>query len=37
LSFLSPPQGGASLARNYRHLTEREIRARLDGETLNET
>jgi len=37
LSLLSPPQGGASLARNYRHLTEREIRARLDGETLNET
>jgi len=36
LSFLSPPRGGASLARNYRNLTEREIRARLDGETLGE-
>jgi hypothetical protein len=36
LSLLSPPQGGASLARNYRNLTEREIRARLDGETLSE-
>jgi hypothetical protein len=36
LSLLSPPQGGASLARNYRNLTEREIRARLDGETLTE-
>jgi len=36
LSLLSPPQGGASLARNYRNLSEREIRARLDGETLSE-
>jgi hypothetical protein len=36
LSLLSPLQGGASLARNYRNLTEREIRARLDGETLGE-
>lgn len=36
MSLLSPPQGGASLARNYRNLTEREIRARLDGETLSE-
>jgi hypothetical protein len=33
---LSPPQGGASLARSYRNLSEREIRARLDGETLSE-
>jgi len=36
LSLLSPPQGGASLARSYRNLSEREIRARLDGETLSE-
>jgi len=36
LSLLSPSQGGASLARSYRNLTEREIRARLDGETLSE-
>lgn len=36
MSLLSPPQGGSSLARNYRNLTEREIRARLDGETLSE-
>ena len=36
MSLLSPPQGGASLARNYRNLSEREIRARLDGETLSE-
>ena len=36
MSLLSPPQGGASLARSYRNLTEREIRARLDGETLSE-
>lgn len=36
MSLLSPPQGGASLARNYRNLTEREIRARLDTETLGE-
>ncbi|MFL6625468.1 MAG: hypothetical protein ACJ8G1_03215 [Vitreoscilla sp.] len=36
MSLLSPPQAGASLARNYRNLTEREIRARLDGETLSE-
>ena len=36
MSLLSPPHGGASLARNYRNLTEREIRARLDGETLSE-
>ena len=36
MSLLSPPQGGASLARSYRNLTEREIRARLDDETLSE-
>ena len=36
MSLLSPPHGGASLARNYRNLTEREIRARLDAETLSE-
>jgi hypothetical protein len=36
LSLLSPPHGGASLARNYRNLSEREIRARLDSETLSE-
>jgi hypothetical protein len=37
LSLLSPSQGGgASLARSYRNLTEREIRARLDGEALSE-
>lgn len=36
MSLLSPSPGGASLARNYRNLTEREIRARLDGETLSE-
>jgi len=36
LSLLSPSQGGSSLARNYRNLTEREIRARLDAETLSE-
>lgn len=36
MSLLSPPQGGASLARNYRNLTEREIRVRLDSETLSE-
>ena len=36
MSLLSPPQGGASLARSYRNLSEREIRARLDGETLSE-
>jgi hypothetical protein len=35
MSLLSPPQG-ASLARSYRNLTEREIRARLDAETLSE-
>jgi len=36
MSLLSPPQGGASLARSYRNLTEREIRARMDTETLSE-
>ena len=36
MSLLSPSPGGASLARSYRNLTEREIRARLDGETLSE-
>lgn len=36
MSLLSPSQGGASLARSYRNLSEREIRARLDGETLSE-
>lgn len=36
MSLLSPPPGGASLARSYRNLTEREIRSRLDGETLSE-
>jgi anti-sigma factor RsiW len=36
VSLLSPPPGGASLARSYRNLTEREIRARLDAETLSE-
>jgi hypothetical protein len=36
LSLLSPSQGGSSLARNYRNLTEREIRARLDAGTLSE-
>jgi anti-sigma factor RsiW len=36
LSLLSPQPGGASLARGYRNLTEREIRSRLDGETLSE-
>jgi hypothetical protein len=36
MSLLSPSQGGASLARSYRKLTEREIRARLDRETLSE-
>lgn len=36
MSLLSPPQGGASLARSYRNLSAREIRARLDGETLSE-
>jgi len=36
LSLLSPSPGGASLARSYRNLSEREIRARLDGETLSE-
>ena len=36
MSLLSPPHGGASLARNYRNLSEREIRARLDSETLSE-
>jgi hypothetical protein len=29
-------QGNASLARSYRNMSEREIRARLDGETLSE-
>jgi hypothetical protein len=36
VSLISPSQGGASLARSYRNLSEREIRARLDGETLSE-
>lgn len=35
MSFLSPSQGRASLVRGYRNMSEREIRARLDG-TLNE-
>ena len=36
MSLLSPSQGGASLARSYRNMTEREIRARLDGDKLSE-
>jgi hypothetical protein len=36
MSPLSPSQGRASLARRYRNMTEREIRARLDGEVLGE-
>jgi hypothetical protein len=28
---LSPPEGRATLARSYRNLSEREIRAKLDG------
>ena len=35
MSLISSP-AGASLARNYRNMTEREIRARLDGDTLSE-
>ena len=31
MSLLSSSQGRASLARNYRNLSEREIRARLEG------
>ena len=35
MSLLSSSQGGASLARSYRNMTEREIRARLDGDKLS--
>ena len=36
MSLLSSSQGRASLARNYRNLSEREIRARLDGNVLSD-
>ena len=36
MSLLSSSQGRASLARDYRNLTERQIRARLDDDTLGE-
>jgi hypothetical protein len=36
MSLLSSSQGRASLARDYRNLTERQIRARLDDDSLGE-
>ena len=36
MSLISSSQGRASLARDYRNLTERQIRARLDDDSLGE-
>ena len=36
MSLISSSQGRASLARDYRNLTERQIRARLDDDALGE-